>query len=187
MVTINYRLGPLGFLSLPSAGFGGNYGIQDQLLALQWIQDNIQFFGGNPKKVLLFGQSAGAIDTYVLSTLPQAPSLFSAAAAESSAGQDIATIEEASAFTSKFVEMLNCSTTDGDCIRAASTAQLKQVFQTLQVVTVQSAATLWWNNGFGSDWGPVVDGNIIAAQPSKVGMRVPSILGSNTAEANLFV
>jgi len=143
MVTINYRLGPLGFLSLPSAGLGGNYAIQDQLLALQWIQDNIQFFGGDPKKVLLFGQSSRALDTYVLGALPQAPSLFSAAAGESGAGADIPTIKEASTFTSKFVNMLNCSTTDSDCIRAASIAQLKQVFSTLQNTTVQTAATLW--------------------------------------------
>jgi carboxylesterase type B len=48
MVSINYRLGPLGFFSLKDAGFGGNQGIQDQLLGLQWVQDNIGAFGGDP-------------------------------------------------------------------------------------------------------------------------------------------
>jgi carboxylesterase type B len=86
IVTVNCRLGPLGFLSLLSAGFSGNYGIQDQLLALQWIQNNIQFFSGDPKKVLRFGQSTGVTNTYILSTLLQALSLFSAAAAKSVAG-----------------------------------------------------------------------------------------------------
>ncbi len=48
VVSINYRLGPLGFLALESAGIGGNFGIQDILLGLQWIQSNIAAFGGDP-------------------------------------------------------------------------------------------------------------------------------------------
>jgi carboxylesterase type B len=136
---------------------------------------------------LLFGGDGGAIDTYLLSTLPQAPSFFAASVSQSGAGHDLVTINEASVFTSKFVQMLNCSTTDGDRIRASSIAQLQQVFDALQVATVESAANLLWNNGFGSDWGPVLDGNIVVAQPNKVGPQVPSILGSNAAEASLFV
>ncbi len=94
-MTVNYRLGPLGWLALPGAGIGGNYGLQDQLLALQWVQENIGSFGGDPKKVLLYGESAGALKTFVLSTLPQAPSLISAAAIESGGGREIATVEQA--------------------------------------------------------------------------------------------
>lgn len=48
VVSINYRLGPLGFLALDSAGIGGNFGIQDQLLGLSWVQENIKAFGGDP-------------------------------------------------------------------------------------------------------------------------------------------
>lgn len=67
---MNFRLGPLGFLEYPDAGITGNYGIQDQLLALRWVQEEISTFGGDPDKVLLFGQSSGAMDSYLLSSLP---------------------------------------------------------------------------------------------------------------------
>ncbi|KAL7737038.1 hypothetical protein ACLKA6_005259 [Drosophila palustris] len=60
VVTLNYRLGALGFLSLPGAGIYGNAGLKDQRLALQWVQDNIANFNGDPQNVTLFGESAGA-------------------------------------------------------------------------------------------------------------------------------
>lgn len=74
-VTINYRLGPLGFLCLPElkeeAGHTGNYGLFDQLAALQWIHDNIASFGGDPDNITLMGQSAGAmsVQQHLLSPL----------------------------------------------------------------------------------------------------------------------
>ncbi|XP_065091102.1 esterase B1-like [Ochlerotatus camptorhynchus] len=61
VVTFNYRLGPLGFLCLPSEGIYGNMGLKDQRLAFQWVQQNIVRFGGNPNNVTLFGVSAGTI------------------------------------------------------------------------------------------------------------------------------
>uniref|UniRef100_A0A182PSD7 Carboxylic ester hydrolase n=1 Tax=Anopheles epiroticus TaxID=199890 RepID=A0A182PSD7_9DIPT len=65
IVTFNYRLGPLGFLSFPEAGIEGNAGLKDQLLVLQWVQQNITQFGGDPSNVTLFGESAGAKAAYL--------------------------------------------------------------------------------------------------------------------------
>ena len=81
VVTINYRVGALGFLAHPAlAGDGsdppGNYGLRDQIAALEWVRDNIAAFGGDPSRVLLFGQSAGSIDTCALLAAPAADGLF---------------------------------------------------------------------------------------------------------------
>lgn len=65
VVTLNYRLGPLGFLSFPSAGISGNAGLKDQLLVFKWVKENISQFGGDPNNVTVFGESAGSISTYL--------------------------------------------------------------------------------------------------------------------------
>lgn len=79
-VTINYRLGPLGFLCLPElkeeAGKTGNYGLYDQLAALKWVKDNIASFGGDPDNVTVMGQSAGAMSIQLHCLSPKAEGLF---------------------------------------------------------------------------------------------------------------
>uniref|UniRef100_A0A336K8D2 Carboxylic ester hydrolase n=1 Tax=Culicoides sonorensis TaxID=179676 RepID=A0A336K8D2_CULSO len=77
LVTINYRLGPLGYLSLDIEEAPGNAGLQDQILALKWVQRNIDGFGGDPDRVTIFGQSAGAVSTDALMISPAAKGLFS--------------------------------------------------------------------------------------------------------------
>lgn len=76
VVTINYRLGPLGFLSFPSAGIAGNTGLKDQLLALKWVKENIAQFGGDPENVTLFGESAGSISAYLHYLSPNSRKYF---------------------------------------------------------------------------------------------------------------
>jgi len=89
VVTIQYRLGPLGFLVHPgldaesTTGKSGNYAILDQILALQWIKNNIAAFGGNPDNVMIFGESAGAVNVGNLMLSPLAANLFHKAGIES--------------------------------------------------------------------------------------------------------
>nr|WCJ12950.1 carboxylesterase [Dendroctonus armandi] len=83
MVAINYRIGPFGYLSTGDEVIPGNVGSKDQILALQWVKENIRFFGGDPDKVTIFGQSAGAASISYLLLSPLAEGLFRAAILES--------------------------------------------------------------------------------------------------------
>jgi para-nitrobenzyl esterase len=89
VVSISYRVAALGFLAHPalssenSGGVSGNYGILDQLAALRWVRDNVAAFGGDPAKVTIFGESAGAASVLILASSPLSRGLFRAAIAES--------------------------------------------------------------------------------------------------------
>jgi para-nitrobenzyl esterase len=89
VVTIQYRLGPLGFLVHPGLenenanGLSGNYAVLDQILALQWIQNNIAAFGGDPNRVMIFGESAGGVNVGNLMNSPLASGLFHRACIQS--------------------------------------------------------------------------------------------------------
>ena len=91
LVTINYRLGPLGYLAHPELTAespnhsSGNYGVLDQIAALKWVQKNIAVFGGNPGRVTIFGESAGSWSVNTLVATPLARGLFQAAIGESGA------------------------------------------------------------------------------------------------------
>ena len=116
-VTINYRLGPMGFLCLPQlkqeAGHSGNYGLYDQMTAIKWVKDNIASFGGDPENITIMGQSAGAMSVQLLCQSPLTEGLFQKAVLSSGCGLTNmmqSTPEKVSAFWQAFLEYCGCST-----------------------------------------------------------------------------
>lgn len=133
VVTIEYRLGMLGFFANPlltaeGGGSSGNYGLMDQIAALAWVQRNITAFGGDPTHVMVFGQSAGSYDVQVLLTSPLAKGLFWAAGMESGSllhGQ-VLTLAALEPLEESLVTSLGCDTASDvlACLRAAPAANV---------------------------------------------------------------
>lgn len=116
LVTINYRVGPLGFLVHPwlenedENGRAGNYGIMDQIAALEWVYENIEFFGGDKNNITVFGQSAGASSTQILVSSDLTEGMISKAIMQSGGGynnilQEVNTVERARKNGEHFAEL----------------------------------------------------------------------------------
>jgi para-nitrobenzyl esterase len=114
VVSVNYRLGPIGFIALPELsaesphGASGNYGLLDQIAALRWVRENIAAFGGDPNRVTAWGQSAGAANIERLMVSPLAEGLFQRAIAESGAARRLdPTLEQQEAACAQALAGLN--------------------------------------------------------------------------------
>ncbi|RJQ69917.1 carboxylesterase/lipase family protein [Pseudonocardiaceae bacterium YIM PH 21723] len=102
-VTVNYRLGALGYLNAPGIS-EGNLGLLDQLAALRWVRENIAAFGGDPERITIAGQSAGAHSVYCLLGLPEAAGLFRRAIVQSvPAGMGLGSPEETRTGSARFL------------------------------------------------------------------------------------
>jgi para-nitrobenzyl esterase len=129
VVTINYRLGPLGFLRLGDVTGGkipstGNEGVLDQIAALRWVHENIAEFGGDPGNVTIFGESAGGMSVGTLLGMPQARGLFHKAIPQSGACNTAAAVERANRVAERVLARLGVSASNSDAIRALKPEQL---------------------------------------------------------------
>lgn len=135
IVTINYRLGTLGFLALDDGSTNGNYGFSDQIVALDWLHANIAAFGGDPNRITLFGQSAGAASIRMLLLSPPAIGKFVAAIPQSDVvgpgiGQNWTVIpsieEDVAALANPILAATGCgdATSQVACLRALNAATL---------------------------------------------------------------
>jgi para-nitrobenzyl esterase len=184
VVTLNYRLGNLGWFALPALaaedprGVAGNYGLLDQLAALAWVQRNIGAFGGDRSRVLLFGQSAGAYDTCYLLTAPAANGLFSRAAMHSG-GCAIDSCAPVAAASERLATALGCAAGDLTCLRDRSAPEIAT---TLPETFTPGGAPL----------APCVDGVTLPVLPLdaiQAGRHnaMPLMLGSNADEFTTLV
>lgn len=167
-VSLNYRLGALGFLAqrdlvgeAPDHPQSGNYGLLDQIAALRWIQGNIASFGGDPAQVTLFGESAGGVSTCALLTAPAARGLFQRVIVQSgNCGWDPPTLATGLAQGDRVAAAVGCANA-GDrraCLRALNPAQVLAM-----VPPVIDPANLI----DGESFGPVVDGFVLAQAPGR--------------------
>lgn len=133
-VTLNYRLGPMGFLCLPQlkeeAGYTGNYGLYDQMTAIQWVKENIASFGGNPENITIMGQSAGAASVQLQSCSPLTGGLFQKAVMSSGCGLGglmSGSMEKSCSFWTEVMRRCGCETLEQ--FRALPVQQLFEQWQ----------------------------------------------------------
>ncbi|CRG88266.1 alpha-esterase [Talaromyces islandicus] len=188
LVTVNYRLGPLGFLALNSAEIYGNQGIQDLVLGLQWVQNNIAAFGGDPKKVVLFGESAGAEDAYIVASLPQAPSLINSVISESGGGRSLVLNSSIQRAGASYAKTLGCSTSDKACLQSKTAAELSKAYtdDTYLSDGVGSYGALGILGPISHSLYAYADGHVIPEDPYVSGVNVPAVFGYNENEGLIF-
>ncbi|AQA06669.1 carboxylesterase [Mycobacterium sp. MS1601] len=189
-VSVNYRLGALGCLDLSSLGTAAhpiesNLFLRDLVLALQWVRDNIAVFGGDPGKVTIFGESAGAHAVTALLAVPAAKDLFAQVISESPAAGMSSTTEQAAEFADRFTALLGADRADAaQVVRAAPAAELVDAMDRL--ITQSGAEMLGAfpaGPTHGDDYLPVEP---VEAMRRGTAHRVPLIVGSNAEEARLF-
>jgi len=180
VVTLNYRLGALGFMAHPAftseSGTSGNFGLQDQQAALRWVRSNIQAFGGDPANVTIFGESAGAVSVHAHMASPDSAGLFHRAIAQSG-GYSLTqpTLATAETEGKAFATAVGCASQDAACLRAVPVATL--------LANQSTSPTAYL---------PKVDGNVLPMSVSSAFAtgqfnRVPVIEGSTHDEFRLFV
>lgn len=193
IVSINYRLGPLGFLAHPAlkaedAGHpsSGGYGLEDQRAALAWVKANIAAFGGDPGRVTIFGESAGGMSVCMHMVSPQSKGLFERAIIESGPCNRGTPEADAFAQADQFVTALGCSMAGGNaeilaCLR-------EKPFEEILTALPSSNDLIF---GDGASWFPVFEGWNLPDLPEKLLAsgsfeKVPVLLGSNADEGTLF-
>jgi para-nitrobenzyl esterase len=184
VVTVNYRLGALGFLADPSLGVGsdvGNYGLADQQAALRWVQDNIAVFGGDPTRVTIAGESAGGIAVCDHLVAPASAGLFHAAIIQSAPCQAQLALPQAEAASVDYATKAGCAdrATAAACLRGLPPNKLRKPVE-------------YYRIGDEVLSGPVTGTAALPVDPMFAfanggAAKVPVLIGNNRDEFTLFV
>lgn len=215
VVTVNYRVGPLGFLALDGlraesglVGGSGNQGLLDQRLALQWVQQNIARFGGKPDKVTIFGESAGAMSVCAQLVSEASAGLFHAAIMESgSCDSDTFFVpyEQARQWSAHFTELVGCNHSDAEVVLACMRKKdLHSIFGAIgklsdEIRHARPGSNMKQQLGFKlptlfplAGFVPAIDGTAVGLRDrplnliAKGAVKVPVILGTNKDEGTMF-
>jgi len=196
VVTINYRLGPFGFLAYPALssesphGVSGNYGLLDQTQALKWVKKNIAAFGGNPVNVTIFGESAGAESVDIHMVIPQSKGFFNRAISESGPQWHFG-------FLPPLSDLREAEKTGGQLATALGCSSAADPLAAMRAKSSEELITAWgWTEQkvcppTGLQFFPVVDGWLLPDQPTtlfKEGKQhdIPLIIGSNKDDGSVF-
>jgi para-nitrobenzyl esterase len=192
VVTLNYRLGALGFLAHPRLreedGSGcGNWGLYDQLAALEWVHSHIGTFGGDPENVTLFGESAGAMSVSALLTTPACGRLFHRAVLQSgppvTAGTSLAQRR-----SERLCELAGLAPGSRFDRRSLERLEPQELVRATQALALQLPA----EEGLPLPLLPVVDGGLLARPPAQAiadgaAAKVPLLIGTTRDEASLYM
>ncbi len=180
VVTINYRLGVLGFLHLGEIGgeeyaVSGNCGILDQVAALQWVQENIAAFGGDPNNITIFGESAGAMSVGVLLGFPSAQGLFHKAILQSGAAANVHPSGKAAKFASRILDALQIEPGE---LSKLEEMPVEKLLEASDAVPAMALA-------------PVIDGVSLPKHPEEAiaegsAKDITILIGTNKDEYNIF-
>jgi para-nitrobenzyl esterase len=199
LVSINYRLGRLGFFAFPALSqenpkeLKGNYAYMDQIAALKWLQKNISAFGGDPNNITIFGESAGGVSVQSLLTIPSAKGLFQKAIIESGGGRDGVLTgrpinkENADLNYPVSAETIGVNFAKRYGIEGVDAAALAKLRTLSAAQIVDEGQETAGPGGPPTYSGPILDGRLVtetAESAYKAGRqnRVPIIIGSNSAE-----
>jgi para-nitrobenzyl esterase len=191
MVSINYRLGMLGFLRLIDVTGGkipatGNEGMMDQVLALKWVKDNIAAFGGGPDNITVFGESAGGMSIDTLMAMPSAKGLFHKGILESGSGDDAISLEDANVNSRIFLEAASIKEDDVKALRSLTPPQL------LEIERKMLASPLGRGKApHVTIVAPIIDKKIVINDSLKLAKKgnakeIRTLVGSNLNEWKLF-
>lgn len=194
-VSMNYRLGALGWLDFSRYGFANNLGLRDQVAALEWVRDNVAAFGGDPANVTLMGESAGANSVTTLMTVPSARGLFVRAIAESPPPDAVYKRSMTAQWAEEYLELLSevVDNTSTDSTSPEDAAELLLHASTDDLV---AATTRMQRSAPDTHPGtialcPVIDGEFLPERPLKAfgagrAAPLPLIIGTNDREGSLF-
>jgi para-nitrobenzyl esterase len=186
VVTINYRLAPLGLLyfkniAKDNEGFQNNLAIKDQIMALNWVKDNIESFGGDPNMVTIFGESAGARSVLALLGAPSAKGLFKRAIAQSATPDFSWSPEQATAITKTYLDILRIPQ---DSLEKLRSIPVDTLLKAINVLDNKLVGKKGWNRVFT----PTIDNEkaLYASSADDKPSDVDLLIGTNMDESNLF-